>query len=77
MGSDLLDFCQDRLYRRNTAPLGTPAERDTGKREGQTSSERERIRRWNVRCVSCASQRDPAQGVRVFCPAELDRRFKP
>src|SRR5690606_40783695 len=24
MGSDLLDFCQDRLYRRNTAPLGTP-----------------------------------------------------
>ena len=44
MGSDLLDFSQDRLYGRNPAALVREHERDSGQREGPTSAEQQRIK---------------------------------
>jgi transposase len=54
------------------------AERDTGKREGQTSGERERIKALEreVRELRQANE-ILRKASAYFAQAELDRRFKP
>jgi transposase-like protein len=57
------------------------AERDSGKREGQTTSERERIKSLEREVREVRELRQANEILRkasaYFAQAELDRRFKP
>lgn len=78
MGGDLLNCLQDWLYSRNAGRWVRQAERDNGKREGQTSSEREQIKALEreVRELRQANE-ILRKASAYFAQAELDRRFKP
>jgi transposase len=52
------------------------AERDLGKRDGPRTAERQRVKELEREVRELRRANDPAQGQRVFRPAELDRRPK-
>jgi hypothetical protein len=44
------------------------AEVDSGRAPGLTTDMAAKLRRWSARTGASAGQRDPAQGIGVFCP---------
>jgi len=78
VGGNLLHFGQDRLPPETLRRWVRQAERDSGKREGLSSSERERIKALEreVRELRQANE-ILRKASAYFAQAELDRRFKP
>ena len=52
------------------------AERDQGRRAGPTTAA-SASGRWSAKCASCANQRDPQEGIGVFCDGGARPPVKP
>jgi transposase-like protein len=75
VGGDQLDRAQDRLFRRNAAQLGRKTEVDTGRRDGITSDERQRIKDLEREVRELRRTNEILRKASAFfAQAELDRR---
>ena len=77
MGGDRLDREQDGLHRGDPAQVGSPTERDHGKRSGLSSSERDRLKELERENRELKRANEILRKASAFfSQAELDRRPK-